>query len=66
MGEVTYARVGGPPDDWTDFQVRDLKTGDLVPAVEVNTAEGWAIIRNADGTLPEGRTFGRFAIERKD
>lgn len=65
MDALTYAKVGGPPDDWAKLQVRDRKTGDLVEAVEVNTAQGWAIIRNPDGSLPEGRTFGRFAIERQ-
>ena len=70
MPDITYAKVGGPPDNWAALQVRDLDSGDLVEAVEVNAAEGWAIVhekplridRQTD-TLATTRVEGRFSIE---
>lgn len=59
---ITYAKVGRPPTDWAKLQVRDLDTGKLVEAFEVNTEEGWAVIRI--GTTTERRT-GRFTIEQQ-
>jgi hypothetical protein len=59
---ITYAKVGGPPADWHKLQVRDLDTGELVEAVEVNTEEGWTVIRVGTTTK---RVEGRFQIERQ-
>jgi hypothetical protein len=61
---ITYAKVGGPPQDWHKLQVRDLDSGDLVRAVEVNTEEGWALVWKKGSTETERRT-GRFAIEHQ-
>jgi hypothetical protein len=68
---ITHAAVGGPPDDWQSLQVRDLESGQLVDAVEVNTEEGWAIVMSkerpkpGDAGWPKERITGRFAIERQ-
>lgn len=41
---ITYAKAGGPPDNWLYLRVEDVDTGLIIPEViEVNTAEGWAI-----------------------
>lgn len=59
--DITYAKVGGPPEDWSKLQVRDRATGEIVDkVVEVNSAEGWLVTHGA-----EGRTFGKFTIERQ-
>lgn len=68
----TYAKVGGPPDDWAELQVRDLETGELLDrVVEVNTEEGWADLADTSAYrpgmehTPVVRVEGRFAIERQ-
>lgn len=72
--DVTYAKVGGPPDDWQQLQVRDLDSdgNNLVDGVvEVNTEEGWCEVVDrqaprAEGEpLPTRRVTGRFVIERQ-
>ena len=71
MTGITYAKVGGPPDNWAALQVRDLDSGNLVDdAVEVNAAEGWAIVHEKPlrvdpetETLATIRVEGRFSIE---
>ena len=69
---LTYAKVGGPPEDWTRLEVVDLASGNTVPAVEVNTVEEWAIvyeepsrIDKATGRLATQRIEGRFEIRRR-
>lgn len=43
MVEITYAKAGGPPDNWLDLMVIDFDTGEMLDfVVEVNTVEGWA------------------------
>jgi hypothetical protein len=75
MSEViTYAKVGGPPDDWASLQVVDLDTGEPVErVVEVNASEGWLIrhkvddtghIETANGYIVWERLDGRFEIRR--
>lgn len=45
MNKITYAKVGGPPDDWQHIEIIDKDTGNVVPEViEVNTIERWAIV----------------------
>lgn len=40
--EYTYARVGGPPEEWRSLQVIDEVTGQIVSGVvEVDCKEGW-------------------------
>jgi hypothetical protein len=73
---ITHAAVGGPPDDWQDLQVRDLDSGQLVEAVEVDTEEGWVKVYDRaarqlvgrgvkPGPTPTKTIKGRFAIERQ-
>jgi hypothetical protein len=41
---ITYAKAGGPPDDWHGLKIYDLDTGqEVTQAEEVNAAEGWLI-----------------------
>lgn len=74
---ITYAKAGGPPDDWQGLRVLDLETGDEVDRVEeVNAAEGWLIRAklNAEGMvysdpdrpdeIARERLTGRFALIR--
>lgn len=70
--QITYAKVGGPPDDWERLQVRDTESGALVDSViEVNTEEGWALISRRDRwrpgmeDIPTEKLIGNFAIERQ-
>lgn len=49
MGAITYAKAGGPPDDWCGLKVFDLDTGEEVTEVdEVNAAEGWLVRAKTD------------------
>lgn len=44
MEQLTYAKAGGPPDDWTDLRVIDETTGLEVPnVIEVNTRTGFIV-----------------------
>jgi len=46
---ITYAKVGGPPDNWWELRVLDLDTGKFITEViEVNTAEGWLVRYKTD------------------
>lgn len=70
MSEVlTYAVVGGPPDDWAELEVINLDSGLPVEfCVEVNTVEGWVIVsvRNEARTRFDNvRIEGRFEIRRR-
>ncbi len=63
----TYAKAGGPPDDWTEIQVFDVATGARVEdVVEVNTAEGWAevYVRDERGRYILSPTGREVAVER--
>lgn len=53
MRNVTYAKVGGPPDDWCGIQVFDAAGAEVSDVIEVNTAEGWLVRcrRNEAGIL---------------
>lgn len=75
MDTITYAKVGGPPDDWGTYQVRDLDDPDghrLVDGVvEANTEEGWIVVQRRDlfeegmDAIPTEKRTGRFVIERQ-
>jgi hypothetical protein len=77
MGQITYAKVGGPPAYWQGLKVINLDTGqEVLDVVEVDAHEGWLISyrRNAEGHIypdPENpeqaarqRVEGRFEIRR--
>lgn len=74
---LTYAVVGGPPDDWNGLTIFDLDTWkEVKEVIEANTVEGWLVRlrRNDDGQFfidPEHsdevakeRLTGRFEIRR--
>lgn len=71
--EITYAKVGGPPDDWANLIVTDLDTGkEAGRVIEVNTVEGW--IKRWPDSIPAGLRHrdwpvetiqGRFSITRR-
>lgn len=74
---LTYACVGGPPDDWHGLDIIDLDTGKGVfGVVEVNSAEGWLIRLKTDGAgkffvdpeypdeVAKERVEGRFEIRQ--
>lgn len=73
-GELTYAKVGGPPDDWFGLTIIDLDTNaGVFGVVEVNTAEGWLVrhkrgtdgmIETAGDSVVHERIVGRFKIVR--
>ena len=44
MTQLTYAKTGGPPDNWKNLQVIDASGNALPNIVEVNIAEDWAIV----------------------
>lgn len=51
---ITYAKVGGPPANWQDLDIKNLDTGKPVrECVEINTEDGWALVyaHDDDGTL---------------
>lgn len=73
---ITYAVVGGPPDNWLGLRVFDIDTGlEIDEVIECNTVEGW-LVRYKPGedgliyTVGEGddaeaaseRLEGRFLI----
>ncbi|HEY3694206.1 hypothetical protein [Phenylobacterium sp.] len=76
IAPLTYAKVGGPPEDWWGLRIVDLDTlRDIDAVVEVDAKAGWVrhYVRDADGTFrvtPKGdallvkRTRGRFEIRR--
>ena len=44
MGQVTFARVAGPPDSWRTLHVLNRSTGlEVRDVVEVDTVEGYVI-----------------------
>lgn len=74
---LTYAVVGGPPDDWNGLLVFDLDSGEEVrEVIEVDTSEGWLVRlkRDENGQFfidPDApdeaakeRLEGRFEIRR--
>lgn len=60
----TYARAGGPPDNWQELTIWDRATGlEVEWVVEVNAAEGWAIVYETPGRDdPETNTLARKRI----
>lgn len=47
--ELTYAKVGGPPEEWMGLKVLDVTTGqELRDVLEVNTVEGWCVTLQRD------------------
>lgn len=72
--KITYAKAGGPPDDWSRLQVRDLQTGALLDdVVEVDATEGWAVVYELplrvdprNDAIVTKLITGRFAIERQE
>lgn len=76
MTEITYAKAHGPPDNWAELEVVDLKTGEVIPKIlMVDTEKGLALITAEDGLgrfrYPDGhsvnctRIEGRFMIRRR-
>ncbi|MBY8826096.1 hypothetical protein [Sphingomonas colocasiae] len=74
MTDVTYACVGGPPDNWFNLLIVDADGVEIRDVVEVNAAEGWLVrcLRDANGRPIPGddgyateRLEGQFRIERK-
>lgn len=72
---LTYAIVGGPPDDWSDLRVVDAAGNQIADVVEVNAAEGWLVRykRNEAGEfcidgdeLVRERIEGNFRIVRSE
>lgn len=73
---LTYARAGGPPDDWCGLEIWNQQTGcQVLYVVEVDAAAGWVkhYVRGADGGFeltPDGEAIliktihGRFEIRR--
>lgn len=71
---VTYAKIGGPPDDWQQLTIVDLDTGrHLDNVIEIDTANGWAIVYpkdeagrflERDGRWITEMITGRFEIRR--
>lgn len=68
---LSWAKVGGPPENWQQIDVIDLATGErLRDVIEVNTTGGWAIVhRMVDGKpvlggvdLATDRIEGRFEL----
>ena len=75
MGEITFARVDGPPHNWRGLKVFNLATGTEVrDVIEVDTVERYVIrhrrdprgqlVVSADGSEIERETItGGFRIE---
>lgn len=69
---ITYAKAGGPPDNWREITVLNVETGEeVVDIVEVNATEGWAVINAIsenghrivfNGTAVTKRIEGKFRI----
>lgn len=74
--KLTYAKAGGPPDDWRMWRVFNSVTGQEVRDVrEVDTAAGWCIKLSVDAlgrpVLAEDhftyeRVTGAFELRRVD
>lgn len=77
MGEITFAKVGGPPADWMGLRVFDKATGqEINDVIEVDTVEGYVVRHRRDergqvyedpenpGTVATERVLGSFAIRR--
>jgi hypothetical protein len=74
---ITYAKAGGPPDNWWGLRVFDLDTGqEVLDVEECNTDEGWLIRHKRDGKgnfyvdpgtdkIASERVEGRFEIRPK-
>ena len=72
---VTYAKVGGPPWDYWNYEVFDVDTGHRVAGViEVDASHGWLRRHKCDkdgykyvenNKVAEERLCGRFEIKRK-
>jgi hypothetical protein len=46
---ITYAKAGGPPDDWHGVRIFWRETGhELHHVVEVNAEQSWAIVNRLD------------------
>lgn len=76
--QITYAKVGGPPDDWCGLRVFDRDSGaEVLDVLEANAAEGWlirlardeagefyAVGQGGDAEAAVERLEGRFEIRR--
>lgn len=64
--EITYAMVGGPPDNWKGITIIDLDTGlEACDVIEVDAGDGWLIRAARDGRgliYAEEKLNGRFEI----
>ncbi len=74
--ELTFAKVGGPPEDWKDLRIIDLSTGqDFVgSAIEIDTRAGYVITCKVDengnpievdGVKQTVKIHGRYKLERR-
>lgn len=76
--KLTYAKAGGPPDDWRMWRVFDLATGlEVMAVIEVNITEKWCRAHKLnDLGMPyrdrggdhfaEHTLVGRFELRRVD
>lgn len=77
MGEITFAKVDGPPAHWMGLRVFDEATGqEIKDVVECDTVEGYVVRHRRDergqvhedpenpGTVATERILGRFEIRR--
>lgn len=64
--QITYAKAGGPPDDWHDLRIIHADGTDDTYVVEANSAEGWLIRYRRDGTGKPIVENGELLTERLD
>jgi len=65
--EITYAKVGGPPDCWSDLRIFDCLNGAEVKGViEIDTEAGWLerFKRGLDGQLVRNADRDGYEVER--
>lgn len=67
MGDITFAKVGGPPADWMGVRVFNVETGvEMKNIVEVDTVEGYVLRHRVDaqGLLIIEAGSARVSVER--
>lgn len=74
--EITFAKVGGPPDDWANLRIIDLATNEefIGSAIEIDTKAGYVIAYRMDangnpmherGKALTVKINGRYRLERR-